>query len=219
MAGEWIKVEKSTADKPEVLRMARELLIDRDAVFGKLMLVWMWFDANSVDGVVDGAVDADVDALVRHVGFASVMKSVNWLAEVRGRPGLSLPNFGRHNGETAKKRALSNRRQSRWRNADVDAPSVTNASTREEKRRSNKTNPPNGGSTVWDFGKSLLAEQGLSTQAAGALIGSWLREWGEPEVADALRSAAGKADAKAYVAAILKSKPKKGVEMERKVAL
>jgi uncharacterized protein YdaU (DUF1376 family) len=83
----------------------------------------------------------------------------------------------------------------------------------------NKPTPPDGGSTVWDFGKSLLAEQGLSTQSAGALIGSWLREWPEAEVADALRSAAGKADIRGYVAAILKTKPKKGAELERKVAL
>ena len=150
MAGEWIKVERATPDKPEVLRISRELAIDRDAVFGKLMLVWMWFDANSVDGVVDGAVDADVDVLVRHQGFASVMRSVRWLFDSPSGVGLSLPNFSRHNGETAKKRALSNRRQAKWRNASVDGhvdgrPSTT-ASTREEKRREDiKTPlPPSG---------------------------------------------------------------------------
>jgi len=137
VAGEWIKVERSTPDKPEVLRIARELVIDRDAVFGKLMLVWMWFDANSVDGVVDGAVDADVDAVTRHLGFASVMRSVNWLKDAPSGKGLLLPNFARHNGETAKKRAQSNRRQSRWRNAHVDDAASTTASTREEKRRTN----------------------------------------------------------------------------------
>jgi uncharacterized phage protein (TIGR02220 family) len=154
MAGEWIKVEKATPDKPEVLRMARELCIDRDAVFGKLMLIWMWFDANSVDGVVDGAVDADVDALVRMTGFASVMRSVGWLFDKPDEdadptihstyiPGLALPNFDRHNGETAKKRALRNDRQAKWRSksvdvyvdTNVDTTSSTKASTREEKRR------------------------------------------------------------------------------------
>lgn len=221
MAGEWIKVERSTAEKPEVLRIARELCIDRDAVFGKLMLVWMWFDANSYNGVVDGAVDADVDALARQDGFAAQMRAVGWLTDALLGKGLSLPNFHRHNGETAKKRALSNRRQSRWRNGGVDGAASTNASTREEKRRSkNKTNPPDGGATVWDFGKSLLAEQGLSAKSAGALIGSWLREWDEPTVADALRAAAGKADIKAYVAGILKNKQKKTAPgAEKQVAL
>jgi hypothetical protein len=139
MAGDWIKVERATPEKPEVLRMARELCIDRDAVFGKVMLVWMWFDSNSCNGVVDGAVDADVDAVVRHQGFASLLRSVGWLKDAPRGIGLELPNFARHNGETAKKRALSNRRQAKWRNAavdgHVDAMPSTNASTREEKRR------------------------------------------------------------------------------------
>lgn len=140
MAGDWIKVEHATPDKPEVLRMARELCIDRDAVFGKVMLVWMWFDKNSCNGVVDGAVDADVDAVVRHQGFANLLRSVGWLKTLPNGVGLEVPNFYRHNGETAKKRAQSNRRQSRWRNASVDARPSTNASTREEKRRVSKSN-------------------------------------------------------------------------------
>jgi hypothetical protein len=147
------------------------------------------------------------------------MKSVKWLVEAPLSNGLCLPNFSRHNGETAKKRALSNRRQSRWRNADVDTKPSTKASTREEKRRSkNKTTPPpDGGSTVWDFGRSLLTEQGLSNQSAGALIGSWLREWPEAEVADALRQSAGKADIRSYAAAILKTKPKRSAVPQGKV--
>lgn len=144
VAGEWIKVERSTPEKPEVLRIARELVIDRDAVFGKLMLVWMWFDTNSVDGVVDGAVDADVDALVRHERFATVMRSVGWLKDAPRGSGLSLPNFGRHNGETAKKRALTNERQSRWRRRSSNAAPSTDASTREEKRRDITPIPPSG---------------------------------------------------------------------------
>jgi hypothetical protein len=138
VAGEWIKVEKSTPDKPEVLRIARELSIDRDAVFGKLMLVWMWFDANSVDGVVDGAVDEDVDALVRHPGFAISMRSVKWLettSEQIGKEGLRLPNFDRHNGETAKKRALKSEYQARWRSKLVEQETSTTLLPREEKRR------------------------------------------------------------------------------------
>ena len=135
MAGDWIKVEHATPDKPEVLRMARELCIDRDGVFGKVMLVWMWFDKNSCNGVVDGAVDADVDAVVRHEGFANLLRSVGWLKTSASGVGLEIPNFDRHNGETAKKRAQSNRRQAKWRNAHVDGAASTTASTREEKRR------------------------------------------------------------------------------------
>jgi uncharacterized protein YdaU (DUF1376 family) len=71
--------------------------------------------------------------------------------------------------------------------------------------------PPNGGSTIWDFGKSLLCEQGLSMSAAGGLLGSWLKDWDEATVAEALRASAGKADIRGYASAILNAKPKKGV--------
>jgi uncharacterized protein YdaU (DUF1376 family) len=84
------------------------------------------------------------------------------------------------------------------------------AKSQIEKQDAASAAPPNGGSSVWDFGKSLLTEQGLSLQASGALIGSWLREWDEPTVADAIRSAAGKADVRSYVAAVLNAKPRKG---------
>ena len=100
--------------------------------------------------------------------------------------------------------------EKRRKNKDVasESQNVANVAHADADAK-NKTNPPDGGSTVWDFGKSLLAEQGLSTKSAGALIGSWLREWPEAEVAEALRAAAGKADVRSYVAAVLKAKPKK----------
>lgn len=151
MAGEWIKFELATADKPEVLRMARILGIDKDSVVGKLVRLWAWFDKNSVDGVVDGVVVEDIDAICYQNGFANTLVSVNWLTVCSEGDRLSIPNFDRHNGESAKKRALKNERQARWR-ANVDADvgdksatkASTKASTREEKRRDIKTTSPKG---------------------------------------------------------------------------
>ena len=40
MAGDWIKIEENTPDKPEVHKMASILGIDPDAVVGKLVRVW-----------------------------------------------------------------------------------------------------------------------------------------------------------------------------------
>lgn len=138
MAGEWIKVELTTPDKPEVLRMSRILGIDKDAVFGKLIRLWAWFDRNSVDGAVDGVVDGDVDALCYQTGFSAALVSVGWLHFDCNAERVSIPRFDRHNGESAKKRALKNEAQARWRlNRDgcVDVQQSTTASTREEKRR------------------------------------------------------------------------------------
>ncbi len=138
MAGEWIKVEAATADKPEVLRIARILNIDRDAAFGKLIRLWSWMDTNSVDGVVDGVVDADVDHLCHCIGFTAACVSVGWLSYDADAERMALPNFDRHNGETAKQRASKNRRQAKWRagvDGSVDTSASTEATTREEKRR------------------------------------------------------------------------------------
>jgi hypothetical protein len=141
MAGEWIKVEAATADKPEVLRIARILKLDHDTVFGKLVRLWSWIDTNSVDGVVDGVVDADLDCICRCAGFTSACVAVGWLQYDASAERVSLPNFDRHNGETAKQRDMKNRRQAKWRagvDDPVDEPSSTKASTREEKRREEK---------------------------------------------------------------------------------
>jgi len=114
MAG-WIKVESDTADKPEIVIMSRLLNLDRDAVFGKLIRVWGWFDRNSTDGRVSGFVDADVDSVVGFQGFSGGMRAVGWLADTEDSGGLVLPHFERHNAETGKARALKNARQARWR--------------------------------------------------------------------------------------------------------
>jgi hypothetical protein len=44
MAGDWIKLQKDTPDKPEVLAIATRMNLDPDAVVGKLVRIWSWFD-------------------------------------------------------------------------------------------------------------------------------------------------------------------------------
>jgi hypothetical protein len=139
MAGEWLKLELATPDKPEIIKAARILGIDKDAVLGKLVRVWAWFDRNSVDGVVDGIVEADIDALAFQSGFAAALKQVHWMDFDNEKQWVSLVNFDRHNGDTAKQRALKNQRQAKWRAGKVDAEVSTETSTREEKRRNIST--------------------------------------------------------------------------------
>ena len=144
MAGEWIKFEINTLEKPEVMRIARTLTIDSSSVIGLLVRFWIWANRNSVDGVVDGVVAADVDAMLSRPGFADAMSAVGWLKCDDAKQRISIPKFDRHNGESAKKRALKNERQTRWRSrkgvSAVDTKASTPASTREEKRRKETTN-------------------------------------------------------------------------------
>lgn len=133
MAGDWIKIEHVTPDKPEVVQMANVLQLDQDCVVGKLLRLWVWADQQSVNGDALSVTDAFVDRLVFCAGFSKALRGVGWLQGRDGR--LVVPNFLRHNGETAKKRALSKDRnvEKRKRDSERDAPSVTKASL--EKRR------------------------------------------------------------------------------------
>lgn len=142
MAGDWIKIEHATARKAEVLKMARMLGCSRREVVGLLVDFFIWCDVNCVDGVVDGVVDADVDAVASQKNFSSVMVAVGWLKFHNEPARMEMINWAHHNGETAKKRALRNNRQAKWRSnvdASVDTPASTTASTREEKRRDMST--------------------------------------------------------------------------------
>jgi hypothetical protein len=140
MAGDWIKLQKDTPDKPEVLAIASRMNLDPDAVVGKLVRIWSWFDTHTVDGNALSVTYALLDRLAGITGFAEQMSFVGWLNQ-EGHV-LSLPNFEYHNGETAKKRALGKNRQDKHRsndesNANSNASSVTNALP--EKRREEKS--------------------------------------------------------------------------------
>ena len=50
MAGDWIKIEHATPDKPEVHKMAEILNTDPNAILGALVRLWIWADQQSIDG-------------------------------------------------------------------------------------------------------------------------------------------------------------------------
>ena len=130
MAGDWIKFEKATLDKPEVFDMAVILEIDPDAVVGKLLRVWNWFDDQSLDGNASVTVRALLDRYSGVTGFTEAMESVGWLI-VEGES-MTLPNFDRHNGQTAKTRALTAKRVTKSKaksNAKGNASTVTSIVT------------------------------------------------------------------------------------------
>lgn len=172
MAGDWIKLQKDTPDKPEVLAIAARMNLDPDAVVGKLVRIWSWFDTHTIDGNANSVTFSLLDRLAGVTGFAEQMTFVGWLDQ-KGHL-LSIPNFGYHNGETAKKRALGKNRQDKYRNneesdansnANSDAPSVTKTSL--EKRREEKSIdikkekatgvacPPDVDQQIWDDWKQL----------------------------------------------------------------
>lgn len=149
----WIKFDIATSEKPEVWQMATQLALDPDAVVGKLLRVWAWFDEHTTDGNAPSVTKALLNSKLSVSGFCECMIAVGWMIESEGQ--ISLPNFDRHNGTTAKNRALTaqrvgshkERKQRVTQNFEKsNAQSVTTALPREEKIREDKNNlntPPN----------------------------------------------------------------------------
>lgn len=135
MAGDWIKFELTTLDKPEVCQIADLADVDPDAVVGKLMRVWGWFDQQTENGNAPSVSKKLLDRLVGVIGFCEHMKSVAWMIEIDGV--ISLPHFDRHNGKTAKNRLLTAKRVANHKasNGKSNAANVSGALPKEEKRR------------------------------------------------------------------------------------
>jgi len=131
----WIKFDTSTPEKPEVLSITIALgWDDPDLTVGKLLKVWRWFDAHSVDGNAHNVTPALLDRIVGVTGITQAMVDAGWM-HVLGT-GLMLPKFENHNGKTAKDRALTAKRVANFKaNGQGNDDSVSDALPREEKRR------------------------------------------------------------------------------------
>jgi hypothetical protein len=152
VAGDWIKVEHTLPDKEEVDLIANRLKIDHDAVVGKLIRIWVWADQHTVNGNAVRVTEAFLNRLTNCPGFAESLLEVGWLARRNGR--LSLPNFDRHNGQTAKSRALGGERVKRLRNGS----SVTKALPEKRREEKNSGITHKGQSTEeYDAGSGLCA--------------------------------------------------------------
>lgn len=161
MAGLWIKIDHDLPDKEEVDVIATSLKIDHDAVVGKLVRLWIWADRQTHDGKSIRVSEGFIDRIANCSGFSAALVESGWLVSRNGR--FSLPNFDRHNGQTAKNRALTKDRVKRLRN---DAP-VTSALPRaraEPEQTSVKKTRGSEGSGVskkprlGDLDESVLAD-------------------------------------------------------------
>jgi hypothetical protein len=148
----WIKVSTQLITKPEVFAISQALTMTRAEVVGHLVSIWSWFDANSETGEMRGCCSM-VDTLTAN-GFADAMQAVNWLNCDDGK--ITLPNFSRHNGSTAKKRAQGQARQKKFREkAEANATSVTDASPEKIRiDKSKDTIPYNKVVDLWNNSNS-----------------------------------------------------------------
>lgn len=219
MAGDWLKFDKSTPDKPEVFEIASQLQIDPDSVVGKLMRVWSWFDSHTEDGNALRVTPALLDRCAGHVGFVAAMETVGWMVVENG--GCRLPKFDRHCGATAKKRALGKNRTQKSRSGNASSvtggvtASITKASPekrREEKKEQELPEDKSSGRTAIDGDlsaadrKATLWRRWKQTSGDnGSLLGKMCKAHGEAAVLDAVEKVLtlGPAEPKAYLQRVL----------------
>ena len=135
MAGDWIKMRAGIAFDPAVISISSKLGMDEYSVVGRLHHLWSWADAHTTNGNAIGVTLAFVDRYVSRDGFGQAMVETGWL--LVDDAGITIPLFDRHNGESAKRRALASERQAKWRGGNVDT-TVTQGAL-PEKRREEKS--------------------------------------------------------------------------------
>lgn len=117
MAQDWIKVCKETIDKPEIALLSEAIGATIEEAFGWWFRLYCWLDANSADGKLRGMTLKRLALLARvpesvTIGLAS--DSVRWLIAGESKadhsPSVTVANWERHNGKSAKQRAQTARR-------------------------------------------------------------------------------------------------------------
>lgn len=135
MAGDWIKMTSELHEKPEVVNMAIILNLHELDIVGRLFRIWSWADQQTLNGNGISVTALYLDRLACTQGFADALRKVGWL---EGRDNaLTFPHFERHNGQTAKDRALTAKRVSLSRAKKCNGQSVTSVTVKAlpEKRR------------------------------------------------------------------------------------
>jgi hypothetical protein len=188
-------------EKPETLAITIAMgWDDPDLTVGKLMRLFRWFDQQTIDGNAPSVSAALLDRIIGVSGFVQAVASVGWI--VIDGTSIHLANFDRHNGATAKSRALTAKRVANHKtnaaaNGEGNAASVSGALPREEKRREEGNTEPNGSGgkppmspdeIIFGYGVPLLVSAGSADKAARSFLGGLRKGHGDQAVVDALRN-------------------------------
>jgi len=141
MAGDWIKVEKASVEKPEVTRAAEMLGVSRREALGTFIDFWVWLDDNlsgSCPDFVRNVSRKSLDEFLHCPGFSATLESIGWGRFDDAAWILYISNADRHNGNPAKSRALDNKRKADTRR-EMSGSEPDRNRTREEKRREELT--------------------------------------------------------------------------------
>ena len=138
----WIKMRTDLWECPQVVRIVSALCPhdvrnvsatcpQRAAVIGGLYRLWSLGDQYTEDGKLPGYTAALVDDTVGIEGFAAALCSVEWLSE--DAEGVTIAQFTKHNGQSAKRRTQDAQRKQNSRAETVRKPSAKRPHTKRTK--------------------------------------------------------------------------------------
>lgn len=151
-----MKIELELPDKPEVHYIAGALNLDPDAVVGKLMRVWAWFDKHTTNGNALGVTYSLLDRITGVAGFGEAMAFAGWL-EQRDKT-LVMPGFDKHTSKSAKERALTAKRVAKTRNGDVTPAPLPREEKRKEEKKEQQPASPVGIALLPDVDPQVAAD-------------------------------------------------------------
>lgn len=104
----WIKVRKGLNDSPKMIALSKLCGCTRERAFDAWFRLYSYFDSVTVDGDVDYFGPEDADRVAQLEGFGNALAAIGWLSfrEV----GCTIVDWQKHNGNSAKKRLLTNER-------------------------------------------------------------------------------------------------------------
>lgn len=142
MAGDWIKMRTNLWDDPRVSKLCDITNQTEAAIVGGLYWLWATADEHTECGTLHGMTTRAIDRKTGIAGLGQGLVDIGWLAD--HPEGVRIVGFDEHNGTSAKKRCQTAKRVEKHKtgNAPVtqqaladNAPSVSDALPREEKRR------------------------------------------------------------------------------------
>ncbi len=101
----WIKVDVTTCDKVKIIHIARACGVRVNEAFGAWFRLWAWFDGVTEDGRLDFLKPEDCDAKAGLNGIGAALSDVGWIEF--GERGAIIIGWDKHNGKSAKKRAMT----------------------------------------------------------------------------------------------------------------
>lgn len=116
----WLPIDFDTPDKHEVVTLASRLKRDTSECFGRVVMVWIWVQKNTPDGVIPNGTLAMIDHAAKLEGFGEAMASVGW-CRVEGAQ-LVFPKWDRYNDQNAKRRMQNSERQRKNRHPHPQPP-------------------------------------------------------------------------------------------------